>query len=64
MLETDGGGNGWQFDTREATNALFRPQLNVSYTIPLIIPEPGSATLLLAAVTFAVAFRGRRHQAA
>jgi hypothetical protein len=32
-----GGNNGWKFDTREADNVAFRPQLSVEYRI---VPEP------------------------
>jgi hypothetical protein len=49
-----GGGNGWQFDSSEHANALYRPQLNVTYRV---VPEPASIGMLACAAMLMLARR-------
>ena len=53
-----GGGNGWQFDSSEHANVLFRPQLNVTYRM---VPEPASLGVLAMGVMMILARRRGRH---
>lgn len=52
-----GGGNGWQFDSSEAAEAVLRPQLNVTYRV---VPEPGAIASMACAGLFLLARRRRR----
>lgn len=51
------GNDGWRWDTSEATDPSFRPQLLVTYRI---VPEPGSLSLVGATAALALLRRQRR----